>query len=75
MIKNRFGKAKKSINAYKSGSGISDTEMASMYDLPEKTSDIADVNLEEKNKLFTNKSTVRILNDDMASMYDMLRNK
>ena len=75
MTKNKLGREKDSINAYKSGSGILDTEMASMYDLPEKPIDIVDANLEEKNKWFSNKSTVRILNDDMASMYNMLKNK
>jgi hypothetical protein len=68
MIKNKLGKIKRLINEYKGSSGVSDTEMDSMYD-------ITDVTLEEKNKLVANKGTVRILNDNMASMYNMLKNK
>jgi len=54
MNKNKLGKAKKSINeldANKSSSGVSDTEMSVMYNLSNKTSDINDVVIEEKIKL------------------------
>lgn len=82
MIKNKFEKERNSINELdtnKVRSDIYDVEMASMYDLPEMTSDITDVTLEEKKKLnnksVANKGAVSILNDNMASMYDMLKNK
>ncbi|MBZ9632740.1 hypothetical protein [Clostridium sp. FP1] len=51
MNKNKLGKSKNSINqldANKSNSGVSNTEMAIMYKLSNMTSDISDVNLEEK---------------------------
>lgn len=75
MIKNKLKKAKISINEYKGNSGVSDTEMANMYEIPNMTSDITNVALEEKDKLSSDNGTVRILNDNMASMYDMLKNK
>ena len=75
MIKNKLEKSKISINEYKGNSGVSDTELANMYDIPNLTSDITKVTLEEKNKLFSNNGTVRILNDNMTSMYNMLKNK
>lgn len=64
MIKDKLEKAKKSIDKYKANNGVSDTEMASMYDLPN------DISLEENDK-----GAVRILNDDMDSMYNLLKNK
>lgn len=69
MIKDKLGKTKNQINDYKSNNGVSDTEMASMYDIPN------DISLEEKDKSVANKGTVRILNDKMASMYNLLKNK
>jgi len=69
MIKDKFGNTKNSINGYKDSNGVSDTEMASMYDLP------SDISLEEKDESVTNKSTVKILNDKMANMYNLLKNK
>ena len=42
--------------------------MASMYDIP-------NVTLEEINKSVVNKGPVRILNDNMSSMYNMLKNR
>jgi len=68
MIKNKSGKTNKSINEYKGSSYIADTEMASMYDIP-------NVTLEEINKSVVNKGPVRILNDNMSSMYNMLKNR
>lgn len=72
MIKNRVGKTENSFNEYKGSSGASDTEMSSMYDIP---SDLSDITLEKKDKSVANKDTVRILNDNMSSMYNMLKNK
>lgn len=54
MNKNKLGKAKKSINqldANKGSSGVSNTEMSIMYNISNMTSDITDVDLEEKIKL------------------------
>ena len=54
MNKNKLGKTKKSINqldANKSSSGVSNTEMSIMYNISNMTSDITDVDLEEKNKI------------------------
>lgn len=54
MDKHKLGKAKNSINqldANKTSSGVSNTEMSIMYNLSNMTSDIADVNLKEKSKL------------------------
>ncbi|MFT5872889.1 MAG: hypothetical protein ACI8WT_001827 [Clostridium sp.] len=54
MNKNKLGKAKNSINeldANKSSSGVSDTEMAIMYNLSNMTSDITDVATNQKKKL------------------------
>ena len=54
MNKNKLGKAKKSINqldANKGSSGVSNTEMSIMYNISNVTSDISDVDLEEKIKL------------------------
>ncbi|MGH4121525.1 MAG: hypothetical protein ACREV6_01090 [Clostridium sp.] len=51
MDKNKLGKSKNSINqldANKSNSGVSNTEMAIMYQLSNMTSDISDVALEKK---------------------------
>ncbi|GCD12833.1 hypothetical protein [Clostridium tagluense] len=51
MDKNKLGKSKNSINeldANKSNSGVSNTEMAIMYKLSNMTSDIRDLTLEEK---------------------------
>lgn len=56
MDKNKLGKAKNSINeldANKSNSGVSDTEMAIMYKLSNMTNDVVDVPIEEKLKLKT----------------------
>ena len=53
MDKNKLGKAKNSINeldANKTSSGVSDTEMGIMYNLSNKTTDINDVVKEEKIK-------------------------
>jgi len=82
MDKNKLGKAKKSVNeldANKFSSGVSNTQMSIMYNLSNRTTDINDVALEEKEKLddkkVESKRTVSVLNDDMASMYNMLRNK
>ena len=74
MINNKLGKTKESINEYNGSSGVSDTEMASIYDIPNITSDISDEKEDVNNKLIENKGTVRILNDNMASMYNMLKN-
>lgn len=60
MNKNKLGKTKKSINqldANKSSSGVSNTEMSIMYNISNMTSDITDVDLEEKTKL-NNKSCI-----------------
>ncbi|WP_291635824.1 hypothetical protein [Clostridium sp.] len=54
MSKNKLGKAKNSINeldANKGSSGVSDTEMAIMYNLSNMTSDINDVDTNQKKKL------------------------
>ena len=75
MIKNKLKKAKISINEYKGNSAVSDSEMANMYEIPNMTSDITKVALEEKDKLSSDNGTVRILNDNMTSMYNMLKNK
>jgi len=51
MDKKKLGKAKNSINeldANKSSSGVSDTEMAIMYKLSNMTSDIVDEPIEDK---------------------------
>jgi hypothetical protein len=58
MTKNKLGKAKNSINkldANKSTSGVSDTEMAIMYNLSNRTDDITDIALEEEKRNFKNK--------------------
>ncbi|MBU3181611.1 hypothetical protein [Clostridium psychrophilum] len=49
--------------------------MANMYEIPNMTSDITKVALEEKDKLSSDNGTVRILNDNITSMYNMLKNK
>jgi len=52
MNKNKLGKSKKSINqldANKGSSGVSNTQMAIMYNMSNMTGDIDDVHLEEKN--------------------------
>ena len=66
MNKNKLGKTKNSINeldANKGSSGVSNTEMAIMYNISNVTSDIADVDLEEKiksnNNSVANKGTVK----------------
>lgn len=69
MIKDKLEKTKKSIDKYKANNGVSDTEMASMYDLPN------DISLEENDKAVVNKGAVRILNDDMENMYNLVKNK
>jgi len=74
MINNKLGKTKKSINEYNDSSGVSDTGMASIYDIPNMASEVTNGTLEEKNKSGVNKGSVRIINDSMASMYNMLRN-
>jgi len=74
MIKNKLEKTKNSIYEYKRSNGISDTEMASMYDIHDTPSDIIDDTLADKNRSAA-KGTVRILNDNMTSMYNMLKNK
>jgi|GEM_PF-1652716 len=54
MNKDKVGKAKNSINeldANKGSSGVSKTEMSIMYNLSNRTTDISDVTLEEKEKL------------------------
>ncbi|MGH4051169.1 MAG: hypothetical protein ACREVX_07420 [Clostridium sp.] len=56
MDKNKLGKSKNSINeldANKSNSGVSDTEMAIMYKLSNMTRDVVDFPIEEKLKLKT----------------------
>ena len=67
------------LDSDKGSSGVSNIEMAVMYNMYNMLSDINDVDLEEKRKLNNvsaiNKDTVRALNVDMASMYDMLKNK
>ena len=53
MDKNKLGKAKNSINqldANKTNSGVSSTEMATMYNISNMTSDISNVPLDEKKK-------------------------
>ena len=53
----KLGKAKNSINeldANKGSSGVSDTQMALMYNLSNKASEISDDNLEDKTKLNNN---------------------
>jgi hypothetical protein len=69
MIKEKLEKTKKLIDKYKATNGVSNTEMASMYDIPK------DISLEEKDKSIVNKGAVRILNDNMDSMYNLLKNK
>ena len=69
MNKDKSEKTKNSIKNYKDINGVSDTEMASMYDLP------SDISLEENDKSVASKSTIRILNDKMSSMYNLLKNK
>jgi len=82
MDKNKLGKAKVSINkldANKSSSGVSDTEMSVMYNLSNMTYDIENDPLggksKSKNKLADNQVPIKASNSDMASMYDMLKNK
>jgi len=82
MNKNKLGKTKNSINeldANKGSGGASNTQMSIMYNLSNKTTDINDVALEEKEKLddktVASKENVNVLNDNMASMYNMLKNK
>jgi hypothetical protein len=61
MSKNKLGKSKYSINqldANKTSSGVSDTEMSIMYNLSNMTSDITDVALEEKKKLILDKAAI-----------------
>jgi hypothetical protein len=61
MNKTKLGKSKYSINqldANKTSSGVSDTEMAIMYNLSNMTSDITDVALEEKKKLELDKAAM-----------------
>ncbi|MBZ9684816.1 hypothetical protein G9F72_000185 [Clostridium estertheticum] len=51
MDKNKLGKAKNSINeldANKSSSGVSNTEMSIMYKLSNMTSDVANVAIDRK---------------------------
>ncbi|MGV8981544.1 hypothetical protein [Clostridium sp.] len=51
MKNNKLGKAKNSINqldANKSSSGVSNTEMSIMYNISNMTTDITDSNLKEE---------------------------
>jgi hypothetical protein len=53
MNKNKLGKAKNSINeldANKSNSGVSNTEMSIMYNLSNMTSDVAIKSIDKKEK-------------------------
>ncbi|MBZ9687003.1 hypothetical protein G9F72_011775 [Clostridium estertheticum] len=82
MNENKLGKTNITINELdddKGSSGVSNIEMAVMYNMYNMLSDITNVALEEKRKLnnvsSTNIDTVSVSNVDMASMYNMLKNK